>query len=306
LSPRAWAAFAAMAALWGIPYLFIKLAIDDGMPPVFLAWARIVLAAAVLLVLARRARVLGPVAGAWRWILVFAVIEISLPFPLIAIGEQHVDSSLAAIVIAASPLILAVMAWAVAPEERVTRGRAAGLLVGFAGVVTLMGLDLTGSTEELLGALAILGAAAGYAAGPMILRLRLGGVDARASMGVSLAVAAVLLTPWALADWPDRAPTATSWVAVVVLGLLCTALAFVVYSFLIAEAGPGRAIVITYVAPVVALALGIVVLDERPGLGAIAGLALILAGCWLATGERTVPRPAMGRSAHPGIGRKTG
>ena len=278
-----------MATLWGIPYLFIKLAVDDGVPPIFLAWSRIVLAAVVLLGLAWRARTLGSVAGAWRWIAIFAVVEISLPFPLIAYGEQHVDSSLAAIIIAAAPLIVALLAFLVAPSERVSRGRSVGLVLGFAGVVTLMGLDVTGSSDELLGGLAILCAAAGYAGGPMIMRLRLGGIDARAAMGASLGIAAVLLTPFAILDPPDAPLTGTAWASIVVLGLLCTALAFLVYSVLVADVGPGRAIVITYVAPVVALALGVAVLDERPGPGAIVGLLLILAGSWISTDGRMPP-----------------
>jgi drug/metabolite transporter (DMT)-like permease len=278
-----------MATLWGIPYLFIKLAIDDGVPPIFLAWARIVLAAVVLLVLAWRARTLRTVAGAWRWIVIFAIVEISLPFPLIAYGEQHVDSSLAAIIIAAAPLLVALLALLVAPAERASGGRAVGLVVGFVGVVVLMGLDVSGSSNELLGGLAILAAAAGYAAGPMIMRLRLAGIDARATMGTSLGIAALVLTPFAALDPPESAPTPTAWLSIVVLGLLCTALAFLVYSVLVADVGPGRAIVITYVAPVVALALGVAVLHERPGPGAIAGLLLILAGSWISTDGRMPP-----------------
>ena len=278
-----------MATLWGIPYLFIKLAVDDGVPPIFLAWARIVIAAVVLLALAWRAGTLGSLAGGWRWILLFAIVEITLPFPLIAIGEQHVDSSLAAIIIAAAPLLVALLAFLVAPSERVSRRRSMGLVLGFAGVVTLMGLDVTGSTDELLGGLAILCAAAGYAAGPMIMRLRLGGMDARAAMGASLGIAAVVLTPFAIVDPPDAPLTGTAWASIAVLGLLCTALAFLVYSVLVAEVGPGRAIVITYVAPVVALALGVAVLDERPGPGAIVGLLLILAGSWISTDGRVPP-----------------
>jgi drug/metabolite transporter (DMT)-like permease len=278
-----------MATLWGMPFLFIKLAVDDGVPPIFLAWARIVVAAVVLLALAWRAGTLGTVRGSWRWIVIFAIVEMALPFPLIAYGEQHVDSSLAAIIIAAAPLIVAVMAFLVAPSERVSTRRSVGLLIGFTGVVVLMGLDLTGSTDELVGALAILAAAAGYAAGVMMMRLRLAGIDARAAMGASLAIAGVVLTPFAVLDPPKSAPPATAWVSIVVLGLLCTALAFIVYSFLVAEVGPGRAIVITYVAPVVALALGIVVLDERPGPGALVGLRLILAGSWISTDGRLPP-----------------
>jgi drug/metabolite transporter (DMT)-like permease len=298
-----------MATLWGIPFLFIKLAVDDGVPPIFLAWARIVLAAVVLLALAWRAGTLRTVRGSWRWIAIFAVAEMALPFPLIAYGEQHVDSSLAAIIIAAAPLIVAVIAFVAAPSERVSARRSVGLVIGFTGVVVLMGLDLTGSAEELVGALAILGAAAGYAAGVMIIRLRFASIDARAAMGTSLAIAGVLLTPFAILDPPGSAPTATAWVSMVVLGLFCTALAFIVYSALVAEVGPGRAIVITYVAPVVALALGIAVLDESPGPGALVGLLLILAGSWISTDGRMPPGITAAlsrRRERPRVGASTG
>ena len=289
MSLRAWSAFAAMSFLWGIPYLFIKVAVDDGVPPAFVAWARVVMAAAVLIVLAWRAGTLGSVRRHGWWIAAFAVAEISIPFPLISMGEVHVDSSLAAIVIAAVPLIVALLAMAFAPAERAGGIRLVGLLVGFAGVVVLVGIDLTGSTEELLGALAILGAAVGYAVGPMLLRARLAAPDGRATMGTSLGVASVVLLPFALADRPTETPSGSAVLSIVVLGLFCTAAAFIVYGALVAEVGAGRAVVITYVAPVVALALGVAVLGESPGPGAVVGLLLILAGSWMSTDGRLPP-----------------
>jgi drug/metabolite transporter (DMT)-like permease len=289
MSLRAWSAFAAISFLWGIPYLFIKVAVDDGVPPIFVAWTRIVIAAVVLLALAWRAGTLGSVRGHGRWVLAFAIAEIAIPFPLISLGEVHVDSSLAAIVIAAVPLIVAVLAVGFAPDERATGLRLLGLLVGFAGVIALVGLDLTGSTQELLGALAILGAAVGYAVGPMLLRAKLADLDARATMGVSLGIATVVLAPFAAIDLPSEALSGDSVLSIVVLGLFCTAVAFLVYSRLVAEVGAGRAVVITYVAPVVALALGVAVLDERPGPGAVVGLLLILAGSWISTDGRMPP-----------------
>jgi drug/metabolite transporter (DMT)-like permease len=289
MSPRAWAAFAAMAFLWGIPYLFIKVAIDDGVPPIFVAWSRIVMAAAVLLALAWRAGTLGSLRGHWRWVAGFTVAEIAIPFPLIPLGEVHVDSSLAAIVIAAVPLIVALLAVVFAPAERADGRRLAGLLVGFAGVVALVGLDLTGSREELLGALALLGAAVGYAIGPMLLRAKLADLDPRATMGASLGIASLVLLPFAVLDPPTEPPSGDAVLSIVVLGLFCTAVAFVIYGRLVAEVGAGRAVVITYVAPVVALALGVAVLGESPGPGAIAGLLLILAGSWLSTDGRLPP-----------------
>lgn len=286
MSPRAWGGFFAVAVLWGIPYLFIRIAVDDGIPPVFLAWSRVTLAAGVLLALAWRAGVLGTLRGRWRWVAAYAIVEIAIPFPLIGFGEQHVSSSLAAILIAAVPLIMSVIAIRMDPTERATGWRLVGLWVGLAGVVALVGIDVAGRSDELLGALAVLGAAAGYATGPMILKRDLGGLDARAVMGGSLAIVAVVLAPFAAIAPPEQAPSAAALASIVVLGLFCTAAAFVVFAVLLAEIGPSRASVITYVAPVVAVALGIAVLGERPGPGAVIGLLLILAGSWLSTGGR--------------------
>ena len=165
MSTRAWLMFAAMSFLWGIPYLFIKIAVDEGLSPAFVSWARVLLAAVVLLALAARAGLLSQLRGRGRWLLAYAVLEIAVPFPLIAAGEQRIDSSLAAIIIAAAPLMVAVLALRFDPAERAHGSRLVGMLVGFSGVVVLIGVDVAGSTDELLGALAVLLAALGYAAG---------------------------------------------------------------------------------------------------------------------------------------------
>jgi drug/metabolite transporter (DMT)-like permease len=220
---------------------------------------------------------------------VFGIIEIVFPFPLIAAGEQHVTSSLAAIIIAAAPLFVALLALRFDAQERVTGSRLVGLLLGLAGVVALVGIDVAGRGDELLGALAILVAAFCYAVGPMVLKRHLADLDPRASMGAALAVAAVVLTPAVALDPPTEMPSGEAIVSLLVLGLFCTAAAFVFYGALVAEAGPGRALVITYVAPVVAVALGVAVLGERLGAGAVAGLLLILAGSWLSTDGRLPP-----------------
>jgi drug/metabolite transporter (DMT)-like permease len=290
VSTRAWAAFATVSVLWGIPYLFIKVAVDDGLPPAFVAWSRVVLAAVVLLVISWRAGVLGPLRGRGRWLAAYALLEIAIPFPLIAAGEQHVSSGLTAILIASVPLMIALLALRFDAAERATGRRLVGLLLGFTGVIALVGVDLAGDSDGLLGAGAIAIASLGYAAGAMLLKRQLSDLDPRATMGVILAMAAVLLTPIAALDLPTRASLTTgSVVAIVVLGLLCTAAALVVMAMLVAEVGPGKALVITYVNPVVAVALGVAVLDERPGAGAIAGLLLILAGSWLSTDGRLPP-----------------
>jgi drug/metabolite transporter (DMT)-like permease len=297
VSSRAWGAFATVSILWGIPYLLIKVAVDHGVPPAFLAWVRVMLGALVLLALAHRAGSLSSLRGRWRPLALYALFEISIPFPLIAAGERHVASSLAAILIASVPLIIAVLALRFDHAERATGTRLAGLLVGFGGVVALVGIDVAGRGDELLGAGAILLAAVGYAIGPMLLKRHLADLDPRATMGASLAIAAVLLSPAAALAPPHRTPSAIAVLALIALGLLCTATAFVVMAGLVAEIGPGRALVITYVNPVIAVALGVVILGERPGAGAVAGLLLILAGSWLSTDGRLPPGLARRRAS---------
>ena len=283
MSRRAWGAFAAVSVLWGLPYLFIKIADDGGMPPLDLAWLRIALGAAVLLAIAWRAGTLASLRGHLPWLVAFAVAEIAIPFPMIAAGETHVASSTAAIVIATVPLIIALLSLRFEPSERVTGARLAGLLVGLAGVAFLVGVDVSGDSGELLGVGAVLIAAAGYATGPLILKRRLADLDPTAMMAACLTIAAVLLLVPAAIVLPGSAPTAGAFASVVVLGIFCTALALVLMAILIGEAGPSRASVITYINPVIALALGVVFLAEEPGAGTLVGLALILVGSWLST-----------------------
>jgi len=290
MSRRAWWAFAVMSVTWGSSYLLIKIAIDGGMSPLALAWGRIALAAVILIVLAWRAGALATLSGRWRWVWAYAVAEISIPFPLIAAGEVHIASSLAAIIIASVPLIVTVLSLRFDPSERPTPLRALGLAIGFVGVIALVGIDVAGSSAAFLGALAVLVAAVGYAIGPMLVKLGMDGMDSRAAMGGSLAIATLILAPLAALDLPQRAPTVGAWAAVAALGVFCTAMAFVVYTVLVREAGTGRATIITYVNPLVAVILGVTLLGESPGPGALAGLVMILAGSWLSTGGRLPPR----------------
>jgi drug/metabolite transporter (DMT)-like permease len=301
MSTRAWAAFAAMSIIWGLPYLFIKVAVDEGVSPAFLSFARCVMAAAVLLGLAWRAGAIGSLRGSWRWVALYALVEVALPFPLIAAGEQRVSSSLAAILIACVPLLVALLAIRFDHAERATGIRLVGLLVGLGGVVALVGIDVAGKTDELIGTGLIVLAAAGYAVGPMVLNRKMPDLDARAMMGGSLAIAALLLAIPAAFTIPDEMPPANALGSIVVLGLICTALAFVVFSVLIREVGPGRALVFTYVNPVVAVGLGVTILGERPGAGAVAGLLLILAGSWLSTDGRMPPGLRRRPSTSPAV-----
>jgi drug/metabolite transporter (DMT)-like permease len=247
---------------------------------------RAVLGAVALLALAPRAGVLRVFRGRLWWLVAFAVAEVVLPFPLIAVGEKHVSSSLTAVLIAAAPLFVAVLALRFDETERAGGRRLAGLLAGLGGVIALVGLDVTGRPDELLGAAAILGAAFCYAVGPMILKRRLSDLDPRASMAAVLLLASLFLAPAAVLNAPPVIPSTGAIVAMMILGVLCTAAAMVCFGILIAEVGASRALVITYINPVVAVTLGVLVLGEDPGVGTAAGLPLILLGSWLSTDGR--------------------
>ena len=187
------------------------------------------------------------------------------------------------------PLVVALLAIRFDHAERAHGSRLVGLVVGFAGVVVLLGLDVAGRPGELLGAGAILLAAVGYAAGPMIIKQRLSDLDPLGPVTASMGISMVLLAPFALGTWPEESPGGDAIASVLVLGVVCSAIAFLAFFALIAEAGPGKATIITYVNPVVAVTLGVILLDESVGPSAVAGLLLILAGSWLSTGGKLPP-----------------
>jgi len=286
MSPRGWALFAAVSVVWGVPYLFIKLAVED-LSPGFVAWSRVALGALVLLPIAWRT---GALRGLpLRWLTAFALFEITIPFPLIAFGEQRVSSSLAAILIAAVPLVVAFLALRFDRAEQPTRTRFIGMLIGLGGVAALVGIDIGGRGSELIGAAAVLAATFGYACGPLIVKRHLSDADPLGPVAGALGIASIMLLPLALGGLPTETPSDEAIASVAVLGLICTALAFLIFFRLIAEIGPSRATIITYVNPVVALALGVAILDEHVTTGTVAGLLLILAGSWLSTDGRVPP-----------------
>ena len=287
MTPRGWALFAAISVIWGMPYLFIKIAVDDGLTPGFVAWSRVALAAAVLLPLAWRAGVLRGLP--LRWLTLFAVVEIALPFPLIGFGEQRISSSLAAILIATLPLVVAALALRFDHAERPTPLRLLGMLIGLGGVAALVGIDIGGRGAELVGAGAVLLATVGYAAGPLIVKRKLSEADPLGPVTAAMVIATLVLLPFGIADFPTETPPGEALASLAVLGLVCSAVAFLVFFRLIAEVGPARASVITYVNPIVALALGVAVLGEDVTAGVVAGLLLILAGSWLSTDGRLPP-----------------
>jgi drug/metabolite transporter (DMT)-like permease len=232
---------------------------------------------------------LRPLLPHWRVIAVYTVIEIGIPWVLLSDAERKLSSSLAGLLVAAVPLIGAVIA-ASTRQERLDTRRLFGLLVGLGGVAALLGLDVGGGNVVAVVEIGIV--AVGYAIGPAIISRRLGDLPAMGVVAASLALAAVAYTPFAVTQLPDHLPQGNVIASVVLLGVVCTAIAFVVFFALIAEVGPVRATVITYVNPAVAVGLGVLLLGESFNAGTAVGFVLILAGCALATRRSGTSRKA--------------
>jgi drug/metabolite transporter (DMT)-like permease len=287
MSARGWLLFSAMCVIWGIPYLLIRIAVRD-LSPAMLVLTRTASAVILLAPIAAFRHELRPVAARLAPVAIFALVEIAVPWVLLGSAERRISSSLSALLIAAVPLVGALIARLTGTRERLGPANLVGLFVGLAGVAALVGLDLAGADAVAL--LEMAGVVVGYALGPWILARHLRDVPALGVITVSLGLTALLYAPIA-AFSPGRAPSAEALAAVAVLAVVCTALAFLLFFALIAEIGPVRATVITYVNPAVAVVLGVWFLGEQLTAGMAVGFALILAGSVLAT-RAPAPAPA--------------
>lgn len=278
---RAWTLLLILGAIWGSSYMFIKIGLRD-MSPGAIAWLRIALAAVVLVALAQMRGALSGFRGKALSLLVLGAVQTAGPFILIGAGEQEISSSLAGILVTSAPLFTAVLAIWIDHEERSTGMRLVGLVLGFLGVGVLLGLDVGGSGNELIGAGAILLAGLGYAVGGFIAKHELAGLPPIGVAAWVMVGSTVLLLPAAVIGAPSGVSDLGPIAAVVALGVIGTGVAFAIFYSLIAMIGPARAFIVTYLAPAFAVVYGVTLLDEEVTAATIAGLLLILIGSWLA------------------------
>ena len=279
-----------MCVIWGIPYLMIRVAVRE-LAPVTLVFLRTGLAALLLVPLAAHRRELRPLVPRWRSLLVYTGIEVALPWVLLSHAETKLTSSLTGLLIAAVPLVGALIVSLSGERVRLGGRRWAGLLVGLFGVAAIVGLDL--GHLDVLALVEIALVAICYAVGPIILARYLNELPPLGVVAASLALSAIVCAPLAAFRWPSHMPSAHVVESVVGLAVVCSAAAFLLFFALIAEVGPVRATVITYVNPAVAAVVGVLLLNERLTAGMVLGFALVLAGSVLATGRtpEAVPEP---------------
>src|SRR6266566_2585651 len=274
-----------MGLIWGVPYLFIKIAVGE-LTPATLVFFRSLIGAILLLPLAVGRKDLAPLGPYWEWILAYTFVEVAAPWFLLSDAERRISSSLTGLLIAAVPSIGAVLAVVTGGHDRLDSRRIVGLILGFVGVAALVGLDVRADDLGAIGQVALV--ALGYAIGPMIIERRLASLPSLGVVAASLGITALAYAPFALTQLPSTLPSPSVIFAVAVLGVACTAVAFVMFFALITEVGAPRATVITYVNPAVALALGVALLGEPFTVGIAIGFVLIVLGSVLATRRASV------------------
>src|SRR2546428_4377332 len=277
-----------MAFIWGIPYLFIKIAVGERTPAT-LVFLRSAIGASLLLPIAVARKDLSPLRRQWKWLLAYTFVEVAAPWFLLSDAERRISSSLTGLLIAAVPSIGAVLALVTGAQDRLDSRRIVGLVLGFVGVAALVGLDVRADDLGAIGQVAVV--ALGYAIGPMIIERRLGSLPSLGVVAASLGITAVAYAPFGLAQLPSTLPSPSVLFAVALLGVICTAVALVMVVALITEVGAPRATVITYVNPAVALALGVALLGEPFTVGIAIGFVLIVLGSVLATRPAAPPWP---------------
>ncbi|HUX12795.1 MAG TPA: DMT family transporter [Spirochaetia bacterium] len=280
--------FGIMCVIWGIPYLLIRVAVG-GISPVMLVFARTTIGAVILMPIVLARRGLRGIGIKWIPLLAYSLVEVGGPWFLLSSAEQHISSSLAGLLVSSVPLVGILIAPIFGNREKMGTIGIAGLVVGLAGVAAIVGLDFGATDPVSLLEMALV--AIGYALGPAILKRYLTALPSVTVVGISLAVCALAYAPFAAIVWPQAIPDASVIISVAVLGVVCTALAFLLFFALIEVMGPVRATVITYVNPAVAALLGVTILHETFSIGMGLGFALVLAGSILATRRRLAPAP---------------
>jgi len=304
MSPRGLFLFLTVGIIWGTPYFFIALALEGFSTP-SIVWIRVVIGTLVLLPIAIFRNALRPGLKAWPWVLAFAVGEMVIPWALITEAEQSISSSLAGLLITTVPFIAAFVIGLMGDRSAWHPMTVFGLVLGFSGVVALVGIDAFAGHIAVLPVIMVIGAAIGYAVAPIVADRKLTEVPTLGVITLSMAMVAIVYTIpalWVLPGELQALTSSTPLIAVGYLGLITSALAFIFFFALIKEVGPGRATLITYVNVVVAFILGVIFLSGPLTTGFMVGFPLIVVGSYLASQRRDVYVSKKKRSASEATG----
>lgn len=282
MSKTGWSRFAILGFIWGVPYLFLKVAVEE-ISPAVVVLGRVGIGALILLPIALHRKVLFIPRKYWPFVLLYTVTELIGPWYFITAAEQKITSGLAGLLIATTPIWAALLASIFGDKTVWHTSRLFGLIVGFIGVIAVVGIESLSGRQDIVAIGMVILAAMGYAYAINMITRRIPEVSGLGLNTWAMIITAFAFMPFAIVTWPATTPSLEAMGSVVVLGVLCTAIAFVVFFKLVAEVGPPRASLITYLNTAVAVVLGVVILDEPFTLGIAIGLPLVLIGSYFAS-----------------------
>ena len=282
MTRRNWILFGLTGVLWGIPYLFIKIAVRDYSPAIVVC-GRTLIGAAILIPLALKQGSLKQALKGIRYVIPYAIAEMVGPWILITSAEKKISSGLAGLLIATVPIWSTILTSLHGDKSVWQPRRLFGIVVGFIGIVALVGIESIRGTSNPLAIGAVILSAILYAFATIRITRALPGVSGLAINGVAMAFTSIFYLPFAISEWPRGHISQASTFSLIALGIFSTALAFALFFMVMDEIGPARASLVTYINTAVAVLLGVLLLSEPLTLGIIVGLPLVLVGSYFAS-----------------------
>jgi drug/metabolite transporter (DMT)-like permease len=288
MSRKSWFLFAFVGFLWGIPYLLIRVAVNEHIHPSIVVISRVVVGAALLIPFSMRRKTLGAALSEWKTILPYAVGEMIIPWILITTAEQKLSSGLAGLLVATVPIWSTILASINGDKTVWHHKRLLGMLIGFIGIVLVVGVESLTGHADLAAIVMVLIASVGYAWAVTRVNRKIPHIDSIAINGIAMAMTALFYLPIALMHLPTKTLSLKADLSLVSLGLFPTAFAFVLFFILMKDIGPARASLVTYLNTAIAVVLGVLFLSEKLTLGIIVGLPLVLIGSYFASRKPTI------------------
>ncbi|MGA0443297.1 MAG: DMT family transporter [Candidatus Nanopelagicaceae bacterium] len=282
MSRKGWILFTLVGLLWGVPYLFMKVAVEELSTPM-IVFTRLMIGAALLVPLALREGSLKSALKYWRYILLYAVLEMVIPWSLITSSQRDLSSGVVALLVATVPIWATLFAHQTGDSTAAHRVRIFGIIVGLIGITLIVGIESISDFGNIRALLQILVAAASYAWAVNMITRKAPGISGIAINGIAMMISSVIFAPFAIANRPETLPSLEVTLSMLGLGVLCSGIAFWVFFVVLDEIGPARASLVVYPNTAVAVVLGIVILREPITLAILIGLPLVLVGSYFAS-----------------------
>ena len=288
MSRRGWALFSLIGGLWGVPYMFMKVAVAELSTPV-IVFSRLAIGAILLVPLALYQGTLRSALPYWKYIAFYAILEMVGPWFLITTSQRHLSSGLVALLVATVPIWATLFAHRTGDTTAAHKGRIFGIAIGLCGIALLVGFESFQNIGNIKALLFVLLASISYAWAVNMISRNAPGVSGIAINGLAMTIATFIYLPFALSELPSHAPSPKAIFATIGLGILCTAIAFWVFFLVLDEIGPARASLVVYPNTAVAVTLGIAILHEPLTIAISIGLPMVLVGSYFASRKPSQP-----------------